>query len=230
MPQAPSSSSGKDVLAVWSTRPLWAQLNGGPPPCQWPTGPPSHSTQRLPPAGTASDASEPNPHLNIDPIISAVPTMVLLLLALALGAYALVFPTNMRGIVLGPADLARLKAEAAKPAPLAGAPRVGELAFRDITVRSAGGVGVGGWGRGGVEVGGGEAGAGTRRHGHRPCTVSFGWVGGSAMPLLPCSSGLPIGTFLRSCCRPSAALSCCRCCLLPSLMGPCYACPLAVCR
>lgn len=72
--------------------------------------------------------------LNTNPIIAAVPLMVLTLVVLAVGGYTFT-QRNMWGYKITGADLAALQALAAKPA--AAGRRVGELTFDNVTVRCA---------------------------------------------------------------------------------------------
>lgn len=79
--------------------------------------------------------------LNTNPIIAAIPLMLLSLLAAAVGSYTFVHRKMMWPYRLGSADVARLEAMAAKPALAAAAgagaasSRVGVLTFDNLTVR-----------------------------------------------------------------------------------------------
>lgn len=75
--------------------------------------------------------------VNTDPVIAAVPLMVLLLVAIAAGAYTYA-QRGMWGYKISPADAHQLAALAAKPAVAAAANRVGVLEFDSLAVRCAG--------------------------------------------------------------------------------------------
>lgn len=70
--------------------------------------------------------------LNTNPIIAAVPLMVLLLVTLAAGTYTY-SQRSMWGYRISPGDLAQLEALAAKPQ--LASRRVGVLTFDNLTVR-----------------------------------------------------------------------------------------------
>jgi hypothetical protein len=74
--------------------------------------------------------------VNTDPVIAAVPLMVVLLVALAAGAYTYA-QRGMWGYKISPADAQQLAALAAKPALAAAANRVGVLEFDNLAVRCA---------------------------------------------------------------------------------------------
>lgn len=78
--------------------------------------------------------------LNSNPIIAAIPLMLLTLLTAAVGGYTFVHRQMMWPYHIGRADVARLEAMASKPALVVGngtaaASRVGVLTFENLTVR-----------------------------------------------------------------------------------------------
>ena len=93
------------------------------------TARPPRRSRPAPPACAA--VSTPS-SLNINPIIAAIPLMVLVVFAACVGAYTYT-QRRLWGYRISASDVHQLEALAAKPAPLAN--RVGVLEFRNLAVR-----------------------------------------------------------------------------------------------